>query len=210
MKGITPHVALIGKRNSGKSYLINRLTGHDIAIVSDTPGTTTDPVYKNCELLPFGSVKFIDTAGYDDKGATGELRVKKSRKIIDYADFLILVSRPSLFTVEDMLFIKENSSRILVVFTFCDIDDEFFNATFQEKKKSLIEIHNVDKSFKKGFDNNVILNNAQNKIPNFDYDFIKKTGISVFCVSNTLNTGVRDLKDQLVSLLEELKKGELI
>lgn len=85
------HIAIFGKRNAGKSSLINALTGQDIALVSDMAGTTTDPVYKAMELLPVGPVVFIDTAGLDDEGELGELRVKKTKEVMDKADLALLV-----------------------------------------------------------------------------------------------------------------------
>ena len=72
------HIGIFGKRNAGKSSLINALTGQNLAIVSDVSGTTTDPVYKAMELLPLGPVVLIDTPGIDDEGELGKLRVKKS------------------------------------------------------------------------------------------------------------------------------------
>ena len=68
------HIAILGRRNAGKSSLINALTGQEIAVVSPVKGTTTDPVFKAMELLPLGPVVFIDTAGLDDEGDLGELR----------------------------------------------------------------------------------------------------------------------------------------
>ncbi|MDO4392967.1 MAG: [FeFe] hydrogenase H-cluster maturation GTPase HydF [Bacillota bacterium] len=85
------HIGLFGRRNSGKSSLINRLTGQEIALVSDTPGTTADPVFKSMELHPVGPVVFIDTAGYDDEGELGLLRVGKTRDVIDVTDIGIIV-----------------------------------------------------------------------------------------------------------------------
>lgn len=90
------HIAVIGSRNSGKSSLVNRLIGQDLVIVSDVPGTTTDPVKKAMELLPFGPVVLIDTAGIDDSGELGGKRVEKTIKIIGEADFAILVLDASL------------------------------------------------------------------------------------------------------------------
>ncbi len=72
------HIAIFGRRNVGKSSLINAVTGQEIATVSPIKGTTTDPVYKSMELLPIGPVVLIDTAGLDDTGELGELRKKKS------------------------------------------------------------------------------------------------------------------------------------
>ena len=86
------HIGLFGKRNSGKSSLINALTGQDIAIVSDTPGTTADPVFKSMELHPVGPVVFIDTAGFDDdQGELGQLRVKRTEDVVNKADIGIIV-----------------------------------------------------------------------------------------------------------------------
>lgn len=85
-------LTLIGKRNVGKSSLINALTGQDISIVSDTPGTTTDPVAKAYELLPLGAVTIYDTAGIDDVGDLGEQRVRKTRKILFRTDVAIVVT----------------------------------------------------------------------------------------------------------------------
>lgn len=85
-------LTLIGKRNAGKSSLLNAMTGQDISIVSDTPGTTTDPVAKAYELLPLGAVTIYDTAGIDDVGDLGQLRVKKTRKILFRTDVAIVVT----------------------------------------------------------------------------------------------------------------------
>ena len=85
------HIGLFGKRNSGKSSLINALTGQKLALVSDTPGTTADPVFKAMELHPIGPVVFIDTAGFDDEGDLGELRVQKTREILPQTDLALMV-----------------------------------------------------------------------------------------------------------------------
>ena len=85
------HIVFAGKRNSGKSSLVNRFIGQDLVIVSDTPGTTTDPVKKAMELLPFGPVVLVDTAGVDDIGELGAKRINKSVQEITKADFVIVV-----------------------------------------------------------------------------------------------------------------------
>ncbi len=85
------HIGIFGKRNSGKSSLINALTGQKIALVSDTPGTTTDPVYKAMELFPIGPVVFIDTAGFDDTGELGLLRVEKTEEAFLKTDIGIII-----------------------------------------------------------------------------------------------------------------------
>ncbi len=85
------HIAIFGKRNSGKSSLINALTGQDIALVSSVLGTTTDPVFKSMEILPIGPTVVIDTAGLDDDGELGTLRVKKTIQVLNKTDIAILV-----------------------------------------------------------------------------------------------------------------------
>ena len=85
------HIGIFGKRNAGKSSLINAITGQDLAIVSGVSGTTTDPVYKAMELLPLGPVVLIDTPGIDDEGELGALRVKKSYQVLNKTDLAILV-----------------------------------------------------------------------------------------------------------------------
>lgn len=86
------HIGFFGKRNSGKSSLVNAVTGQDIAVVSEVKGTTTDPVYKAMELLPVGPVMIIDTPGVDDEGYLGELRVKKTRQVLRKTDVAVLVT----------------------------------------------------------------------------------------------------------------------
>lgn len=85
------HIGLFGKRNSGKSSLVNALTGQEIALVSDVAGTTTDPVYKAMEIHGIGPCVFIDTAGFDDEGELGAMRVAKTRDALDRTDIAILV-----------------------------------------------------------------------------------------------------------------------
>lgn len=85
------HIAIFGKRNVGKSSLINALTNQDIALVSSVAGTTTDPVYKTMEILPIGPVVIIDTAGIDDEGLLGELRIKKTYKVLNKTELAVLV-----------------------------------------------------------------------------------------------------------------------
>ena len=90
-KGDRVHIAFFGLRNAGKSTLINRLTGQDVAIVSDVAGTTTDPVSKAMEILPLGPCLITDTAGLDDVGALGELRVKKTLDVLATTDIAVWV-----------------------------------------------------------------------------------------------------------------------
>ena len=76
------HIGIFGKRNAGKSSIINAITGQNTSLVSEVKGTTTDPVYKAMELLPLGPVVFMDTPGLDDEGSLGELRVQKGLEVL--------------------------------------------------------------------------------------------------------------------------------
>ena len=91
-KGLRLHIGLFGRRNVGKSSLLNAITRQDVSIVSDQAGTTTDPVEKPMELLPLGPVLFIDTAGIDDAGALGELRAARTRQVFERTDLGVLVA----------------------------------------------------------------------------------------------------------------------
>ena len=85
------HIGFFGLRNAGKSSVVNAVTGQDLSLVSDVKGTTTDPVKKAMELLPLGPVVIIDTPGIDDEGELGELRVKKTKQVLNYIDIAVLV-----------------------------------------------------------------------------------------------------------------------
>ena len=95
------HIGFFGRRNAGKSSVVNAVTRQDLAVVSQVEGTTTDPVKKAMELLPLGPVVIIDTPGFDDEGALGELRVKKTRQILAQTDIAVLVidSQRGILTV---------------------------------------------------------------------------------------------------------------
>lgn len=84
------HIGFFGRRNAGKSSLLNAVTGQELAVVSPVEGTTTDPVYKAMELLPLGPVMLIDTPGFDDEGTLGEQRVKKTRQVLEKTDIAVL------------------------------------------------------------------------------------------------------------------------
>lgn len=90
-RGNRLHIAIFGRRNVGKSSLINALTNQQIALVSEVPGTTTDPVFKAMEILPLGPVMIIDTAGIDDSGELGALRVQRSLEVLEQVDMVLLV-----------------------------------------------------------------------------------------------------------------------
>ena len=91
-KGLRIHIGLFGRRNAGKSSLANALTHQHISIVSDVPGTTTDPVEKACELAPIGPVVLIDTAGIDVFGELGRARVERSKTVLEWVDLALIVA----------------------------------------------------------------------------------------------------------------------
>lgn len=118
------HIALFGRRNSGKSSLINALTGQDIALVSDTPGTTTDPVTKAMEVHGIGACLFIDTPGFDDEGELGEMRISRTLKAIEKTDIALLLCEGNeseeLHWIE---LLKERNIPIIPILNKIDIRD---------------------------------------------------------------------------------------
>jgi [FeFe] hydrogenase H-cluster maturation GTPase HydF len=118
------HIGLFGRRNVGKSSLLNALTRQVVSIVSDIAGTTTDPVEKPMELLPIGPVLFIDTAGIDDVGALGELRVQKTRQVLERTDVGIIVAVAGewgRFEEAILTELRERKVPIIVVFNKTDL-----------------------------------------------------------------------------------------
>jgi len=139
-RGNRTHIAIFGKRNVGKSSLINVLTDQEVATVSDVLGTTTDPVYKSMELLPLGPVVLIDTAGLDDDGELGQKRVDQTKKIIHKADIALYmfdvnegIDKVDLDTI-DMLTKRETP--VIALFNKVDTS-EMTEESLEEKAKSL-------------------------------------------------------------------------
>lgn len=123
-KGMRLHIGIYGKRNVGKSTLLNILTQQAVSIVSDTAGTTTDPVEKAMEWLPIGPVLFIDTAGLDDEGALGQQRIQASRKIMNRTDMALIVTDNGTWgAFEEALYqdFKNHDIPVVAIFTKCDI-----------------------------------------------------------------------------------------
>ncbi len=125
-KGFRLHIGLFGRRNVGKSSVLNALTRQQVSIVSDVAGTTTDPVEKPMELLPIGPVLFIDTAGVDDVGALGEMRVAKTRQAFDRTDVGVIVVEAGTWSeFEDRLLaeLAQRQTPTVVVFNKCDLGE---------------------------------------------------------------------------------------
>lgn len=126
------HIGFFGRRNAGKSSLVNAVTGQELSVVSDVKGTTTDPVYKAMELLPLGAVEIIDTPGYDDEGMLGELRVKKTRQILAKTDIAVLVVDISAgmgdCEKELVQLFKEREIPCIIAYNKADLSDREINS----------------------------------------------------------------------------------
>jgi len=123
-RGLRLHIGLFGRRNVGKSSLINALTGQSVSIVSDIPGTTTDPVEKPIEMAPIGPVLFVDTAGIDDDGALGAERVRRTEAILERVDLALLVVGPDgfgSFETDLAEALRARATPTLVVFNKSDL-----------------------------------------------------------------------------------------
>jgi len=150
-KGNRLHIGLFGRTNVGKSSLMNLLLGQDLAITSPVAGTTTDVVEKAAELLPIGPVLFLDTAGLDDTSTLAELRLKKTARIYERADVILLVSEPEVWTAfEDEVLAKAEEKKIPVVVVINKIDLKKPTQAFIEQLKSrcgrVIEVASTDLS----------------------------------------------------------------
>jgi [FeFe] hydrogenase H-cluster maturation GTPase HydF len=119
------HIGIFGRRNAGKSSVINAITGQDLAVVSEIKGTTTDPVYKAMEILPVGPVMLIDTPGIDDEGELGALRVKKARQVLNKTDVAVLVIDTSerRSSEDDALIklIREKNIPYIIAYNKCEL-----------------------------------------------------------------------------------------
>lgn len=125
MKGneLKPHIGIFGRRNYGKSSLVNYLTGQQIAIVSDYAGTTTDPVKKTMEIGGVGPVVWIDTAGIDDEGAVGRMRIEKSLEMLQQADLALILFTDNRFEAEEVMLVESCRKRgipFLLIFSQAD------------------------------------------------------------------------------------------
>jgi len=144
-KGNRTHIALVGRTNVGKSSLLNLISGQDVAITSNVPGTTTDVVEKTMELLPLGPVVFLDTAGLDDKTDLAELRRKKTSQALKRADAVILVAEAGVWTEDEERIVQETEMAMIpLVIAVNKIDlgspDPNYLAIIGEKTPRLLSV----------------------------------------------------------------------
>lgn len=169
------HIGLYGKRNSGKSSLINALTGQDIAIVSPYAGTTADPVYKSMELHPIGPVVFIDTAGFDDEGELGQLRVNKTKEAVKKTDIAILIFTDTDLEKEKLWYedLKKQKVPVIGVINKSDVLENIDEIKESVQKTFDLMPEVVSAADKKGLDR--VKNALVRNIPE-DYEMKSITG----------------------------------
>lgn len=157
-------IGFFGKRNAGKSSIVNAVTNQQMSVVSDTKGTTTDPVTKSMEILPLGPVVIIDTPGFDDEGNLGELRMKRTQEVLNRVDIAVLVvdSQIGLADTDKKLIsiFKQKQVPYLIAYNKCDIADDnkytdgisvsaVDNTNINLLKEKIAELAKVDASDKK-------------------------------------------------------------
>ena len=157
-KGLRLHIGFFGKRNAGKSSLMNKITGQEISVVSNVKGTTTDVVEKSMELLPVGPVTFLDTAGIDDIGEIGSLRVEKTKKALLRCDVVVFVSDFEPLTEIEKNFLSEIKNKNIPIISVVN-------------KNDLGQINPLDFEFLVQ-NANVVLNTSAIKKDNFVVEFI--------------------------------------
>ena len=200
-KSFRLHIGIFGRRNAGKSSILNALTSQEVSIVSEIAGTTTDPVEKPMELLPLGPVLFIDTAGIDDSGALGEKRIQKTISVFDRTDLGLIISNSSDWDNFEESILKELKDRgipAIVVLNKCDLlpTENFRPGSFPKEKFPVVETSALT-----GFG---ILALRQAILDHAPEDFINRTGI----VSDLVGPG--EMAVLVVPIDKEAPKGRLI
>lgn len=177
------HIGFFGRRNAGKSSVVNAVTGQDLAVVSEVKGTTTDPVTKAMEILPLGPVVIIDTPGFDDEGSLGGLRVQRTRKILEKTDIAVLVidTTEGFRRVDGELTVlfKERGIPCLVALNKSDIPEDS-------------EDHNIDE-----------------EVPGL-FQEIAKNSQGMVHVSALSGEGINELKDRIAALKPQGGEGRLV
>ncbi len=177
------HIGFFGRRNAGKSSVVNAVTGQDLAVVSDIKGTTTDPVTKSMEILPLGPVVVIDTPGFDDEGSLGELRVQRTRKILEKTDIAVLVVdaaeglRKTDYELADLF--RERGIPFLIALNKCDIAEDSEDYSVSEEEPDLLQK-------------------------------IAKGCSGMIHVSALSGDGINELKDRIAALKPQDEEGRLV
>jgi len=202
-KSLRLHIAIFGRRNVGKSSILNAITQQEVSIVSEIAGTTTDPVEKPMELLPIGPVLFIDTAGLDDLGRLGNLRIKKTRKVFERADIALLVTEANKWGAYEEKIVEEFKKRntpLLVLLNKIDLfkSDEKIKKTLGERAISYIETCALNRSWET---TTKIKNELIKLLPK---DFLNPTPL----ISDIIDEG--DLVVLVIPTDKEAPKGRLI
>lgn len=197
-KGERLHIALFGRRNAGKSSLINAITGQDLAIVSDVPGTTTDPVYKAMEILPLGPVMFVDTPGLDDEGKLGAERVRKAKSVLNKTDIALIVADGAKaahdFSLENTILdiTREKGIPSLIILNKQD--------KWREEEENIALKGDICVSASSGYHIEELKEMISRKIPSKDYD--------TRLVGDLLSSG--DLVVLVIPIDSSAPKGRLI
>jgi len=200
-KSFRLHIGIFGRRNVGKSSILNALTSQEVSIVSEVAGTTTDPVEKPMELLPLGPVLFIDTAGVDDFGALGEKRIQKTMQVFDRTELGLIISKYDEWGDFEEGILRELNDRaipVIVVFNKCDVAPVCggFSKSISNEKIAVVET-----SALKGFGIDIL---RQTILKNAPDDFINRPSI----VSDLVGPG--EMAVLVVPIDKEAPKGRLI
>jgi [FeFe] hydrogenase H-cluster maturation GTPase HydF len=200
-KSFRLHIGIFGRRNAGKSSIINALTSQEVSIVSEIAGTTTDPVEKPMELLPLGPVLFIDTAGIDDSGALGEQRIRKTMAVFDRTELGLIVANYNEWGDFEETILNELKDRdipVIVVFNKCDLvpDGNSPEKSFFGEKITVVETSAFN-----GFGIQDLRQAILNHAPD---DFINRP-----CIVSDL-VGPGEMAVLVVPIDKEAPKGRLI
>lgn len=188
------HIGFFGKRNAGKSSLLNAVTGQELAVVSEVCGTTTDPVYKAMELLPLGPVMLIDTPGFDDEGTLGEQRIKKTKQVLEKTDIAVLVVETaagmSACDKELAALFREREIPYIIAFTKSDQKDSINDIVEPESFSGVLT--EGDLAEKQGIEKKRV-----NSITDVIY------------VSAVTGAGIRELKEKLAAIFPDREERHL-
>lgn len=174
------HIGIYGRRNNGKSSLINAITGQNISLVSDFAGTTTDPVYKSMELHGIGPVVFIDTAGFDDEGELGQMRVERTLDAVNKTDIAIVV-----ISDENIIGDKNNDVKLDI-----EIEKEWISKLKKAKVPYLVVINKIDKISNENLQSSVEKISDELKIKPILTSAVDKKGVEI-------------IREELIRLLPE-------